>query len=238
MADFAAKRNWIAVAVELLIVIVGVFLGLQAQEWNQQRIDRNQEQAYIGRLASDFSAIEKDLERCLSVHRRSLEALDFVSRTIESPATEGSAPGDYDENMAEALVLMTASEIPAGRSATFVEMLSSGELGLLRDADLRDALVAYDENSQENREIWRTIRTGVSAYDRPLHENIVVSVDPESMPMSSIRVYDLAAMSEDPRFRAMLNVLAAAKANLYELCGSQLGSAGRVSGLLAMQRDE
>lgn len=232
MADFAAKRNWTAVAVELLIVIVGVFLGLQAQEWNQQRIDRNEEAAYVSRLAADFAAIEEDLARCLSVGRSSLDALDLVSRAVDTRAAANDAA------ISEALVRMTASAPPAGRSAAFIEMLSSDELGLLRDADLRDALVAYDADSQANREIWRTIRGTVSAYGRPLYENIVLSVDPDARPMSSIEAYDLEAMSNDPGFRAMLNVRAAAKSNLYELCGNQLRSAGRVTESLAKQRDD
>jgi hypothetical protein len=56
--------------------------------------------------------------------------------------------------------------------------------------------------------------------------------------MSSIEAYDFEAMSNDPGFRAMLNVRAAAKSNLYELCGNQLRSAGRVTASLAKQRDD
>ena len=37
--DSVAKHNWFAVGVDLLIVIVGVFLGLQADNWNEGRLD-------------------------------------------------------------------------------------------------------------------------------------------------------------------------------------------------------
>ena len=44
--EHVAHHNWFAVAVDLAIVVVGVFLGTQANNWNQDRIDRVDE---IGR---------------------------------------------------------------------------------------------------------------------------------------------------------------------------------------------
>ena len=39
------EQNWFALAAELVIVVVGVFLGLQAANWNEERLDRKDEQA-------------------------------------------------------------------------------------------------------------------------------------------------------------------------------------------------
>ena len=33
------SRDWFTVLVELMVLIVGVFLGLQVDDWNQRRID-------------------------------------------------------------------------------------------------------------------------------------------------------------------------------------------------------
>lgn len=76
------------------------------------------------------------------------------------------------------------------------------------------------ERAQVNREIWRTIREGSIAYGRPLYENIPLDVDLDEKRISSIRDYDLTAMSLDPGFHSMLNFLAESKGNNYELCGT------------------
>lgn len=233
--DHIAKRNWFAVAIEFLIVVVGVFLGLQAQEWNQQRKDRDKERIYVERLAADFSAIDRDLERCLAVYRDSIEAIALVSTAIEEQLASGSTAAVRDGVFADALVRMTAGEIPAGRSATFVEMLSTGDLNILRDAALRDTLVAYDERAQINRVVWQSIREELSAYSKPLYDNVTVSIDLEGSQTSTIDRYDIVAMTEDPGFRSMLNVLAGNKGNVHELCVAQRGRADRVQQALAGQ---
>ena len=34
-----SEQNWTAIGVELIIVVIGVFMGLQVQNWNQARIE-------------------------------------------------------------------------------------------------------------------------------------------------------------------------------------------------------
>lgn len=38
--EHVATHNWFAVGVDLAIVIVGVFMGTQASNWNEARLDR------------------------------------------------------------------------------------------------------------------------------------------------------------------------------------------------------
>ena len=51
-------HNWFAVTIDLAIVIVGVFLGAQANNWNERRIEQAQSVSYRNRLIDelDFNA--------------------------------------------------------------------------------------------------------------------------------------------------------------------------------------
>ena len=40
LADALREQNWFTVALEVLIVVVGIFIGLQVDDWNSARIDR------------------------------------------------------------------------------------------------------------------------------------------------------------------------------------------------------
>ena len=53
-----AEQDWFAVAIELAIVGIGVFLGLQANNWNEARIDRERAASYRSRLINDLQATE------------------------------------------------------------------------------------------------------------------------------------------------------------------------------------
>jgi hypothetical protein len=140
------KQEWTAIALDFVIVVVGVFVGLQAQAWNESRQDRVQERMYIERLARDFTAIEERTEfaneKWLSVveaSRRLLADIDSFNATGRIPRSQEDILADVND--------MTGTRIPAPRAATFVELLSTGEVRVLRDEELRDALLAYDTQS-------------------------------------------------------------------------------------------
>lgn len=40
LADAIAAQNWFTVVLEVLIVVVGIFIGLQVDDWNEIRKDR------------------------------------------------------------------------------------------------------------------------------------------------------------------------------------------------------
>src|SRR5215217_284395 len=50
----AREQNWFAIALDFVIVIVGVFLGIQAANWNEARQDRTQERRYYAQIIEDL----------------------------------------------------------------------------------------------------------------------------------------------------------------------------------------
>ena len=47
LAESIRSQDWFVVIIEILIVVVGIFLGLQVDDWNQQRKDRADEQVFL-----------------------------------------------------------------------------------------------------------------------------------------------------------------------------------------------
>lgn len=223
MTERAGSLDWVTIVLNFLVVVAGVFLGLQAQEWNQHRNDRAKEAAYLERLASDFHAIDEEIDRCLSIYRDGLAAIEDIADALETREEAGGDWAPDAEAFATTLVRMTANTPTADRSATFVEMLSAGDLNILRDGALRNALVAYDQSAQVNREIWRLVRNDASAYQDALYANVDLEINLDEATYSSIVAFDFDAMAAEPSFRTMLNVLAGEKANNFELCRQQAG---------------
>ena len=40
--EHVASYNWFAVLVDLIVVTIGVFIGIQASNWNSARIERDE----------------------------------------------------------------------------------------------------------------------------------------------------------------------------------------------------
>ena len=59
MGKTIAHQDWFVVVIELMVLVVGVFIGLQADDWNQARKDSNDEQRFLVALHEDILLAEK-----------------------------------------------------------------------------------------------------------------------------------------------------------------------------------
>ena len=57
----AAKHNWFAVAIDLVVVGIGVFIGIEAANWNQRRIERAEATEYRSIIVDNLRANEADI---------------------------------------------------------------------------------------------------------------------------------------------------------------------------------
>lgn len=65
LADAVRQQNWFTVVLEISIVVAGIFIGLQVDDWNNIRKDRQDEQHYLNRLHDEILNAEKLSARLL-----------------------------------------------------------------------------------------------------------------------------------------------------------------------------
>ncbi len=65
-----ASHNWFAVSVDLVILVVGVFLGTQASNWNQERIDRAEAEASRAQIIENLDANSSDVAARTAYYRQ------------------------------------------------------------------------------------------------------------------------------------------------------------------------
>lgn len=56
------QQNWMAVVVDLVIVVVGVFIGIQVANWNEDRVTQRKAAVFTERLKADLRLRIADLE--------------------------------------------------------------------------------------------------------------------------------------------------------------------------------
>jgi len=137
-------RDWTAVAIEFAIVVLGIFVALQAENWNQERRDRQLEQAYISRLIDETRVnlvLLTELQQILE------DKIDFI-RSLPGLSLGEAFRRDPQEFMSR-LDYSTYLALPGLRSETYQELESSGRLSLLRDTELRSA-IANNLNDYES----------------------------------------------------------------------------------------
>ena len=71
-----SDQNWLAVALDFLVVIAGVFFAMQAENWYSARQDRADEEQLLKRLYNDYMGTEYML-------KSSVVSIDAVFRQTD-----------------------------------------------------------------------------------------------------------------------------------------------------------
>lgn len=131
LIDQIRQQNWTAVGIDLVIVVVGVFIGIQVANWNEGRLAAQRGAGFTERLKDDLRIEAWNYENQISyfsqVRANAVRAADALSGRAELS----------DEALLVAAYRATQYSDNTRQRATYDELTSTGELGLLTDAGLR-----------------------------------------------------------------------------------------------------
>ena len=131
------KPDWFTVAVEILIVVLGVFSALQVNNWNTARSDRAEARIFLELLEQDIAQILDRTDRALETHALSLAATARLIQGIQGEKFD-------EETLLQDTVAATNLAAPPGTSATFTQRVLSGRLTRIHNQQLRRSLSEYD----------------------------------------------------------------------------------------------
>ena len=145
LAETLKQLHWTKIGIDLVIVMVGVFLGMQASNWNADREQDKKSVVFTSRLKADLRG-EDWIYEFLTTYNR--EVLANASRAVE--ALEGKTPL-ADEALLVAAYRATQYRQSNRRRSTFDELISTGNIGLIRDDKLREtAMRLYNVATFDN----------------------------------------------------------------------------------------
>lgn len=130
------RQDWTAVAVELVVVVLGVFIGVQASNWNQARADAQLGRDYARRLIQDLDVDLDGIRAQGAYYSAVLQSISKTDELLKEPAPD---PRELVVNAYRASEIMY---IPPVR-ATWDQIVSSGHLGLLPARAVESGLSKY-----------------------------------------------------------------------------------------------
>lgn len=162
LADAIRTQNWFTVIIEILIVVIGIFLGLQVTEWNEAREDRILTREYLVRLHTEvedllnnnnavianggIGTVENEVSRfeCLK------EAGDFFAGNPKAIAmTARHCRSLYRSH------IYFSDPLPM---PTIDEMLATGRILLIKDTVLKTQLIQFNQTRAESALLMDNIR--------------------------------------------------------------------------------
>ena len=133
-------RTYVAYAVgEIVLIMIGIFLALQLNNWNEERLDRIEEREILARLLIEVQTHLDIFPRRLTATEKKQEALKRVALALNGQPIE--------DNKAFLLDIAQGTAFPWGQPphqrVTFEELQSSGKLGLVHNTALRESIIIY-----------------------------------------------------------------------------------------------
>lgn len=132
------EQNWFAVALEFIIVILGVVIGFQVTEWRASEDARATEQAYLRRLHEDMLQSRTNLEQELAQAREWNTNTRSTLNALLAGNPEGLENGGFE------LISATWLALGSPQRATLNELLYGGQMHLVRDPVLREQIAKTD----------------------------------------------------------------------------------------------
>ncbi|MFT6046552.1 MAG: hypothetical protein ACI9WC_002259 [Arenicella sp.] len=161
------NQEWTAIAIDFVIVVVGVFVGIQVSNWNQAQTDRGLGEKFTERLKAD-----------LVVEAWNYTMLIEYLADVQSNADKALAGLQGRSEISDQQLLIAAyraTQYNAGvrQRTTYDELISTGKIGFIADKNLvNTASLIYD-----SRILDQVTDEGVnSAYRVTFRKTLAVSI--------------------------------------------------------------
>jgi hypothetical protein len=149
-------RTYLLYAIgEILLVVIGILIALQVNNWNEERKDIAREQEYLERLLieaqNNVSNMEEQSRGYLYKARYNQSVVNYLSGFSDYVIEDSSSSYNKLPYFIQAVI--------TGRSV-YNEIVSSGNLTILRDDTLRtllDAAYASTDFASIQTEYWRDL---------------------------------------------------------------------------------
>ena len=179
LLDEGKLAKYLAYAIgEILLVVIGILIALQINNWNEARKSTRQEALYLKRLLSESRENLITFEKNLGDLERDVESIETLSDALTgsdvADATLITAANDYF-GYGSIYPIFTSSK------STFDDLASTGNLKDISNSDLRNQLVKHYALHDQVAERIRIGNEWALPVDAPFtYQNSIMRLEPVS----------------------------------------------------------
>ncbi len=164
------RQDWPTVTVEFFLIVFGILLALQLDNWNERRKDRALFQDYLVQLQADLVGDIDSAESRIGVATALDERAAYLVAVIE-----GTAALPVDNNrLVRAVLTAGYANLDLVNRQAYDELISTGNLRLFTDTELKREVVSYYAH-QEIGTQWNTLIQSVQIDYRRATRNLLTA---------------------------------------------------------------
>lgn len=137
-------QNWFAVALDFIIVVVGVFIGIQVANWNDAGKDRTEEAIFLKALYQDVLELEKNSTQLVKLRIEGLNAIGTASDILLGKAEWR----DLTEVECDAISTSDSPGIIATSLPSWTALRDAGRTNIVTNIELRRGLATLTQKRE------------------------------------------------------------------------------------------
>jgi len=193
------QQHWTSVIIELAIVVLGVFIGLQVDNWNDGRRERARERAYLQGIAADLGESINSIKDSVDLQKERMALDEFLIKAATDPALVRAEPGKF----VYAVTRGGYTFEPTIRGYTFEEIKSAGDMGIIRDQKLALDLMKFYAEVQGQAQ-WQYLKESNQYEYIKRSAGILTSQQLMSAPASTHVIPDIPVADAMAAYQRML----------------------------------
>lgn len=133
---------------EIILVVIGILIALQVNNWNSERIDKQKEAVYLKNIDRDLKeqliSIKKQMDYEYSIIRLAKPLIITYKENHEFKV---------DSSFTATIGRLTGRMTFVKNNPTYVELLSSGNIDIIKNDSLKNELLIYYQQMERLEQI-------------------------------------------------------------------------------------
>ena len=155
--EHVKTQNWTAVTLDFVIVVMGVFIGIQVANWNDTKADRRLEKKLLVRLYEETKELRNLREDTATLPRERKEILKGVQISL----LDSEKPLSFSGAECKAIQFSHILRRPPDTLPTLEEMVANGRIGIIGNSKIRQQLTYYIQARERARYFYDELVTDV-----------------------------------------------------------------------------
>lgn len=133
------NQHWTSLTLELMVLIIGIFIGLQADTWNRERLERMEEQGII-------KSLEDEIDNNIAIYRKAvIDSRDQqeIYLNYYNHLMDSKAPRPDEDNLLIALCRVGLESLIQHDNTIYDELVATGRTKIISHEGVRRSLGKY-----------------------------------------------------------------------------------------------
>ena len=180
---------------EIVLVVIGILIALQINNWNEHRKEKIRASNYIDRIEEDLARSITRSESLIKLNKRILKSVTDTQKLLE----RGTTLNDEEKKTVDYAFLWfprTTYQLPS--MLTYEEMKESGDLHLIEDVKLRNDLAEFYSYLQQVKSVYDKLSQNIESQFSVYNSQIRAYTNPETLDITFN--YDFIQLCQDTVF--------------------------------------